>query len=206
MNNQSIVNWISQLQAIAQNGLTFAKDPFDIERYQQLNSIAAEMASQLTEMPAEKILHLFDQEVGYLTPKIDVRGVVFQDSKILMVKETSDQCWSLPGGWVDVNESPSFAIEREIKEESGFDAKAIKLLALYDRLKHDHPYQLPHAYKCFIHCELMGGKAATSIETAEIDFFALDNLPKLSEGRVTKKQIARMFEHKKNPAWPTDFD
>lgn len=204
--NKTILNWINQLQAIAQNGLTFATDPFDVERYQQLRTIATDMSTHFTELPDEKIRELFDQEVGYLTPKIDVRGVVFQDDKILMVQEKSDGLWSLPGGWIDVNEAPSVAIEREIKEETGFDTKSKKMLALFDRLKHDHPYQLPHAYKCFIRCDMLGGVATESIETTAVDFFAVDHLPELSVGRVTKKQIERMFAHRDNPDWPTDFD
>ncbi|MFA5960832.1 MAG: NUDIX hydrolase [Tatlockia sp.] len=194
------------LFAIAQNGLLFTKDPFDKERYQQIQKIAASILADKSAWSTDKILNLFCNEKGYATPKLDVRGAVFQGDRILLVKERSDNLWTLPGGWVDMNESPSEAICKEIVEESGFITRAIKLMAVWDMHKHAHPSQLPHTYKLFFICALLGGEKRTSIETSEIDFFEKDNLPELSLRRVIKPQIERAFEHKQNMQLPTDFD
>lgn len=200
------LKWVQKLQAIAQNGLTYTKDVFDKQRYEELQQIAAEIASQYSDAPQEKILHRFEHETGYATPKVDVRGAVFNDNKILLVQEKSDQLWSLPGGWVDIHESPSEAVIKENSEESGFSCKANKLIALYDMEHHEHPPQSAHIYKIIILCELIAGKPETSVETSDVRFFAEDNLPPLSIDRITYKQIKRIFEHKRNINLPTDFD
>ena len=204
--NNSLVQWAQKLQALSQTGLTYAQDPYDRGRYEEIRQIAAEiMALPLNAAPAD-LVKLFQAEDGYATPKIDVRGVVIQEAKVLLVRERSDGGWTLPGGWSDVGDSPSEAIEREIREESGYEARAVKLLALYDRDKHDHPPIPYHAYKAFFRCEIVGGSPALSNETDGVDFFALDRLPPLSVDRVTAAQIAHFFDHDRNPDWPTDFD
>jgi ADP-ribose pyrophosphatase YjhB (NUDIX family) len=201
-----LVEIANSLFAIAQNGLLFTQDVFDKERYLQIQKIAASILAEKSSCTFDKILELFNYERGYATPKLDARGAVFKDNKILLVKERSDQRWALPGGWVDINESPSEAVCKEILEESGFKTKAVKLMALLDKNKHAHPIQLPHTYKIFFICELISGKKKPSIETSEIEFFEQDKLPDLSLTRVTKSQIDRAFEHKENMALPTDFD
>ncbi len=201
-----LVEIANSLFAIAQNGLLFTKDAFDKERYLQIQKIAASILVEKSSFTFDKIIDLFNCEKGYATPKLDVRGAVFKGDKILLVKERSDQLWTLPGGWVDVNESPSEAVCKEIYEESGFKTKAIKLMALFDKNKHPHPIQLPHTYKIFFICELVGGEKKASIETSEIEFFEKDQLPNLSLNRVVKSQIDRAFEHKQNMKLPTDFD
>jgi ADP-ribose pyrophosphatase YjhB (NUDIX family) len=198
--------WVQQLQAIAQIGLTFATDAFDIERYHAIRDIAAEIAATYSQTPAEPIRHLFSQETGYATPKIDVRGAVFRDGNILLVQERRDSLWTLPGGWADVNDPPSVAVEREIFEESGYHTRAVKLLALYDRNKHGHPPSPFHVYKLFFACELLGGTPTPSLETTAVAFFPADALPALSLSRVTPAQIQRLFELSRHPEWPTEFD
>jgi ADP-ribose pyrophosphatase YjhB (NUDIX family) len=200
------LKWASELQAIAQTGLTFSKDIFDLQRYQAILKISTEIMADHTHASQEQIADLFAKEAGYATPKLDGRGVVFKDHKILLVKERTDGLWSLPGGWIDVYESPSFAVVREIWEESGFETRALKLLALYDKKQHAHPLEWPHAYKIFFLCELIGGEARTSDETTAVEFFARDNLPELSINRVTEAQILRFFDHAEHLEWPTDFD
>jgi ADP-ribose pyrophosphatase YjhB (NUDIX family) len=200
------LKWVIALQSIAQNGLTFTRDPYDKERFTALREISAEIAAHYSDISYEHILNLFTAETGYATPKLDVRAAVFQNNKILLVRERSDNLWTLPGGWADVNESASVGAMRETQEESGYDVKVIKLIALFDKHKHDHPPQLPHTYKCFFLCELVGGAPQTSHEIAEVKFFALDNLPELSLHRVTEKQILRCYDHYLNPELPTDFD
>ena len=155
----------------------------------------------------ERIVSLFARESGYATPKVDVRGVVFRDDGILLVKEREDGGWTLPGGWADVNESPREAVEREVVEESGYRVRATKLLAVLDRSKHPHVPPFPfHIYKLFILCDLIGGDAAASMETEEVGFFPENGTPELSISRTTPSQVARLFEHHRQPGLATDFD
>jgi ADP-ribose pyrophosphatase YjhB (NUDIX family) len=198
-------DWASRLNAIAQNGLTYAQDPFDRERYATLRNIAADIISQHTGVETDVVRDFFAREEGYATPKVDVRGVVFREGALLFVKEPDEGLWSLPGGWADVGESPREAVVREVFEESGYTTRAVKLLALYDRNKHPHPPFPHHAYKLFIRCELLSEVPAGSAET-EAGFFEENALPELSVARVTAEQIARLFEHCRHPDWPTDFD
>ncbi|HWD91347.1 MAG TPA: NUDIX hydrolase [Verrucomicrobiae bacterium] len=196
-----------KLQAIAQTGLEFNTNEYDRERYELIGKIAAELMAAHCDTPIETFQKIFDAQDGYATPKVDVRAAVFRDGKILLVREAADGLWTLPGGWADVNDAPHEAVEREVREESGFYAKATKLAAVYDRAKHPHEPPLPfHVYKmCFV-CEIISGEATPSRETPEVAFFAPDALPPLSISRILEFQIRRLWEHAKNPALPTDFD
>lgn len=199
--------WARELQALAQTGLAFSADPYDLERYQRIRAIAAEIYARGSATPIEKIRALFEQESGYATPKVDVRGAVFRDGRILLVQEAVDGGWTLPGGWADVSQSPREGVEREIREESGYEARAIKLAAVYDYRRQGNPNPMPHSiYKVFFVCELLGGEARTSLETTAVEFFSPDALPPLSLGRTNPVQIARMFSHWRNPALAADFD
>ncbi len=202
--------WARSLQALAQTGLTYARDPYDIERYEALRRIAAEMATgEGHEAETAAWEEGFARETGYATPKVDVRGVVFDGTgKILLVRERSDGKWTLPGGWADVGVSPAENVEREIFEEAGFQARATRLLAVYDRNRHGHPPMLQHVYKLFFLCEITGGEAAAggTTETDGVGFFAQGEIPPLSTGRVTAAQLHRFFEHRARPDLPTDFD
>jgi ADP-ribose pyrophosphatase YjhB (NUDIX family) len=200
------LEWSQKLQAIAQIGLTYSENPFDLERFQQVRSLAAEIMATYSHVEHSYLLDLFSREIGYATPKVDVRAAVFQNDNILLVKERSDGYWTLPGGWADVGDSPSEAAVREVYEESGYETRAIKLIAVYDRDKQGHPPFPFYIYKLFFHCELTGGSPSPSIETEEVGFFAEDALPELSLGRVTPKQINRLFQHYRQPDLPTDFD
>lgn len=206
MNPQWLL-WARELQAIGQTGLTYGRDQYDRERYQRLQEIAAEMMAQGAGLSdAKPIVELFRQDAGYATPKVDVRAAVFRDKRILLVRETEDGGWTLPGGWADVGDSPSAAAVREVGEESGYKVRARKLAAVYDRDRHGHPPIPFHAYKLFFICDLIGGEPAGSYETDAIDFFVEDSLPPLSLTRVTPDEIHHMFEHYRHPEWPTSFD
>ena len=198
--------WAQRLEALAQSGLAYSENPFDRERYEAVRRIAAEMVADCTGAEPDLVDELFAGQAGYATPKVDVRGVVFRDDAILLVKERTDGRWTLPGGWADVGESPAQATEREVYEESGYRVRVVKLLALYDRNRHGHTPYIFHIYKVFFRCELLGGEPSESIETAGVGFFREDSLPELSLGRVTPDEIARFFEHLRHPDWPTDFD
>jgi len=200
------LKWARELQALAQSGLTYSKNPFETERYEKVREIAIEMMAEHSDLDAERIRDIFASESGYATPKVDVRGVVFKGDAILLVKELRDGRWTLPGGWADVNDSPAEATVREIYEESGYRTRAVKLLACYDRSKHRHTPHAFHIYKLFFLCELIGGEPADSHETSGAAFFPEDGIPELSLPRVTPEQIARFFEHHRHPEWPTDFD
>ncbi|KTD39896.1 NUDIX hydrolase [Legionella parisiensis] len=193
-NDLSWLKYINEIQAIAQNGLSYANNEFDKERYLRLREIAAEFIANYSDTPLAEIKQIFSSEKGYATPKIDVRAFILKNNKILLVKERSDDLWTLPGGWAETNESASESVIREAKEETGFDVSVIRLLALWDKQKHEHPLQWPHAYKCFFHCDIMSGAAKENLEISEIDFFDLKRLPPLSTHRVTQKQIIRLYE------------
>jgi ADP-ribose pyrophosphatase YjhB (NUDIX family) len=200
------LNWAQRLQAIAQNGLTFTENPYDIDRFQQIQALAAEMMAAYTDADPRYVQDLFDQQKGYATPKIDTRGAIFQGDQVLLVLEREDQKWTLPGGWIDVGESPGEAVIREIYEESGYETKILKLAAVYDRNKHPHPPLIFHAYKLFFLCEILGGAPTPSIETDAVEFFPVHDLPELSLGRVVPSQILRLYEHAQHLDWPTEFD
>jgi ADP-ribose pyrophosphatase YjhB (NUDIX family) len=200
------LEWLRQVQAIAQNGLAFTRDPFDRERYTQLAELVAGLLSAQLSIPLGAARALFEDERGYATPKVDVRGGVFDGDRVLLVRERADGRWTLPGGWVDVNDAPSEAVAREIHEESGYHARAVKLAALVDKNRHPHPPGVHHIYKLFFLCELTGGSPAASNETDAVDFFPVRALPQLSTGRVLSSQIERLYEHRLNPGLPTDFD
>lgn len=201
------LKWARRLQSIAQAGLTYAHDVFDKERYQQIREIAAEIAAHATEGDFSAIHNLYQNETGYSTPKIGVRGVVFNaNAELLLVKEASTGKWTLPGGWADVWDTPAQAIEREIREESGYETKAVKLLALYDYENQGHPPYIFAVYNIYFLCEFITGEAKISIETSEVGWFSEDCLPEIDSLRTLEKHLHRFFEHYRNPALPTDFD
>lgn len=200
-----LADWISRLAAISQTGLAFSPDEFDRQRFEQVRLIAAEMAAW-PNGDVQSVEAMFTAMSGYATPKMVCRSAVIDDDRILMVRETADGRWTLPGGWIDVGESPATSAEREVEEESGYVVEVMKLAAVYDKLRHDHPPTPHHSYLLFFLCSLVGGEARGSVETSEVGWFAPDQLPELSTLRATKSQILRMFEHHRDPALPTDFD
>ncbi len=206
-------DWLIQareVQAIAQVGLAFTRDPYDRERYEALRALAARMMAGASGVDAAALHAQFQAEQGYATPKIDVRGAVFDaDGRLLLVRETVDAGrWTLPGGWADVNQTASECALREVREESGFEARAIKLALLCDRARQGHRPAGPFSiYKLFFLCALTGGAARASLETSEARFFAEHEIPAdLSESRTRPAQIALMFAHHREPALPTAFD
>ncbi len=203
------LTWTRDLQAIAQTGLAFSKDPYDLERYAALRALAARIMAAHTASAAERIEDLFAREAGYATPKVDVRGAVFDDSgRILMAPETADEGrWTLPGGWADVNVTPAENVIKEVHEETGFVVRVRKLAAAWDRARQGHPAGLFACVKLFFLCDVTGGVATTGLETTEIGWFAEGDIPvDLSLTRVTPAQIARMFAHARDPLLPADFD
>ncbi|WP_066869212.1 NUDIX hydrolase N-terminal domain-containing protein [Clostridium mediterraneense] len=206
LNNKKLLDLAIELQAIGQIGETYCKDKFDLERFKRIREIAAEILSMKSDFNLEKVKELFCNEKGYQTPKLDSRAAIFKDDKILLVKEKSDNTWSLPGGWVDVNESIRSNIIKEVEEEAGLKVSADKIIAIQDRNKHNIP---PYAYgicKIFILCNIISGEFKENIEIEESGFFSLDNLPDLSVERNTEEQIKMCFYAYKDKNWTVLFD
>lgn len=196
-----------RLRAIAQTGLTYTKDPYDRERYEELETMALTLLARLLDCPPEVMRSVYLPEQGYPTPKIDVRAGVFRDDRVLLVKESADGRWTLPGGWGDEHESPTASIEREVREESGFEVRATRLVAVKDR--HLHPYtpkRLERIYKLFFLCDLTGGEARTSLETDAVEFFPVDELPPLSLGRTLPADVELLTAYRGMPERPCYFD
>ncbi|TBL75349.1 NUDIX hydrolase [Paenibacillus thalictri] len=188
------LEWVQKMQAISQIGLTYSKDPFDLERFEQLRELSVEIMAAYSGLDIQQVTGLFAGDTGYATPKVDIRAVVLKEGRILLVKENSDGGWALPGGWADIGLTPREIAVKEVKEESGYDVRSVRLLAVLDRSRHPHPPHANYIYKMFILCELIGGEAATSIETSGVGFFDPDQLPGLSTDRVTESQIALMLK------------
>lgn len=202
-----LLNIISELQAIAQAGITFAKDKFDHERYNRLIEIGANLASLYSSRSLEEISEIFSEDIGYITPKVGIRAAIFESNKILLVKEKIDGLYSLPGGWADINISPKDNILKEIKEETGYECEVIKLIGVYDRRSSSIKSKWPHIYNLFFMCKIIGGEVIQdTLETSNPSFFFRDNLPPLSTGRVTYAQIDKCFAHYFSQALPTEFD
>jgi len=208
MNEPEWLAWAREIQAIAQTGLSFAHAGYDHDRYLALQHLAARIVAARSGGDPSHLADLFGRETGYATPKVDVRGAVFRDNSILMVRESMDDGrWTLPGGWADVNLTPSENVVKEVREESGFEVRVRKLAAVWDRTRQGHTAQIFQAYKLFFVCDIIGGAAATSSETSEVAFFAEDAIPAdLSLPRTLPRQITRMFAHDRDSTLPTEFD
>ncbi|MFD0618165.1 NUDIX hydrolase [Paenibacillus sp. GCM10027629] len=193
------LEWAKQIQAISQNGLAYSKDIYDLERFQQLRDLSIEIMREYADVESEQIRALFANETGYATPKVDVRGVVFRENKILLVKERLDGAWALPGGWGDIGLSPKEVVVKEVWEESGFEVEAVRLLGVIDKKFHNHPPSPFHVYKFFILCNIIGGVAKEGMETMQVAFFDEENLPELSTERNTEEQVKMLFNYLRNP-------
>lgn len=203
--NEKWLEWAVELQSIAQAGLFYGKDKFDLERYERIRSIAAEMISYKSKIPVEKVKDLFCNEVGYQTPKLDTRAAIFQDDKILLVKENNGT-WSLPGGWVDVDISVMENVIKEVKEEAGLDVTADLVIAVQDREKHNLPIYAYKVCKVFVLCSVIGGAFENNIETVESKYFGLDELPLLATEKNNEEQIKMCFDAYHAENWKTLLD
>ena len=199
------LDWAVELQALAQAGLFYSKDVYDIERFQRIRDIAAEMLVSPSGLPVDQIRNLFCNETGYQTPKLDTRAAVFHDDKILLVQENNG-LWSLPGGWVDVDLSVGENAVKEVKEEAGLDVQAKQIIAVQDRKKHNPEIYAYNICKVFILCDLLGGSFRENSETIAIGYFSMNNLPPLSENKTTREQIQMCFDAYRAEHWETVFD
>ena len=199
------LEWAREIYSLSQVGLTYTKNEFDLERYKRLQEIAAEIIASQSELTKEAIFDSFSMQAGYVTPKIDVRGAVVHENKILLIQERMDGKWAMPGGWADLGNAPASVAEREVWEESGFHVKAEKVIAVIDANR-IQPMEFYHAYKIIFLCTLLDGEPRTNYETLAVDFFDLNNLPPLSMYRTNENMLREVFAHVGNPDRPTLFD
>ena len=199
------LEWAIELQSLAQAGLTYGKDIFDRERYARIREISAEMMAYKTDIPIQKVKELFCNETGYQTPKLDTRAAIFQNGKILLVRENSGK-WSLPGGWVDVNVSVKENTIKEVKEEAGLDVTADKVIAIQDRSKHNQPVYAYGVCKIFVLCTIIGGTFKENIETTGFAYFSENELPELAAEKNNEEQVRMCFEAYRASNWSTLFD
>jgi ADP-ribose pyrophosphatase YjhB (NUDIX family) len=200
------LKWARTIQAISQIGLTYKKNHYDEESFTQLMHIAAEMVAHHTQRSCQELEKNFLAQPGYATVKVDVRGAVVREGKLLLVKERVDGKWTMPGGWADVGETPSQSIIREVREESGFEVRPLKVIAVLDANRRGRPLEFYHAFKIIFLCQLVSGEATPSEETSEVDFFDLDDLPELSVNRTSPEHIAEIKKHLQDPSRPAAFD
>ena len=200
------LKWAIEIQSLAQAGLAYTGNVYDIERYERLREISAEMIKEKSNIKLEKVKDLFCNETGYQTPKIDTRAVIFKDNKILLTHEKSGT-WSLPGGWCDVLESVKSNTIKEVKEETGLDVEGVKVISIQDRNKHNKPVYAYGICKIFVLCNVIGGEFAENIETTEIKYFSLDEIPEnLAEEKTNREQIEMCFKAVSNENWQVEFD
>ncbi|WP_133993555.1 NUDIX hydrolase [Dinghuibacter silviterrae] len=202
----SLLDHAKRIQALAQIGLTYSPNPYDLERYEELREIALQLMHEATGHPLEKLAAHYGDKKEYVTPKVDVRGVVFEGEKILLVKESADGLWSLPGGWADVGYTPKEVVAKEIKEETGLTVTPTRLLAVLDKRVHAHPPALEYTYKLFIECVNTSGTLTPSHDILDCGFFDEHHLPPLSLERVTPDQINLMYAHKRHPELAVTLD
>lgn len=200
------LKWAVEIQSLAQAGLTYTDNVYDIERYERLREISAEMIAEKSNISLDKVKDLFCNETGYQTPKIDTRAVIFKDNKILLSHENNGT-WSLPGGWCDVLESVGSNTKKEVKEETGLDVETVKIISIQDRNKHNKPIYAYGVCKVFVLCNVTGGEFTENIETTEIKYFSLDEIPSnLAEEKTNREQIEMCFKAIKDKKWQTQFD
>lgn len=199
------LKWAMELQALAQTGLEYGRDKFDLERYERIRDIAAEMVARQTDLPPDKVKDLFCNESGYQTPKLETRAAIFQGEKILLVQE-SDGLWSLPGGWADVDITVGENAVKEVREEAGLEVTADLVIALQDQHKHNRPMNPYGVCKVLVLCSVLGGSFQPNLETLDSRYFALDELPPLSTGKTTEEQIRLCFDAYHAEHWTTLLD
>jgi ADP-ribose pyrophosphatase YjhB (NUDIX family) len=188
------LEFAKKVHAIAETGLTYNNNEYDLERYEQLKLLSFDMLARIGKSSPDVIQDLFSLQKGYQTPKVDVRGVIMENNQVLMVREKLDGCWTLPGGWADVGLSPYENVVKEVREESGLHVEPVRLLSVMDKKNHAHPPTPWYCYKIFVLCRRTGGELKAGMETLDTAFFSKDTLPPLSEERITKEQIDIIYE------------
>ena len=200
------LTWAREIQALSQTGIHYSSDEYNRQRFQRLLEIAAEIVSEYSDLEFQHVRQLYSHPIGYATPRVDVRGAVFQRGKLLLVRERMDGGWTMPGGWADVGDIPSGAVEREVLEEAGFQVKVTRVVGVYDANR-SGPLELFHAFKIVFLCDLISGEAKTSLETSEVGFFSRDMIPATLSGERTRiRHVQDAYDCYENPDSSTIFD
>ena len=200
------LEWAREIQALSQTGMHYAENEYQRERYQRLTEIAAEIITSHLDLDYRLLTNIFLAQVGYATPRVDVRGAVFRQGRLLLVRERADNGWTMPGGWADVGDVPSQAVEREVFEEAGFRVRACRVIGIYDANR-TGPLEIFHAFKIVFLCDLIDGHARPSNETSEIAFFGHDAIPGILSGERTKpRHILDAFAAQRDPNRLAVFD
>lgn len=195
MDENQQLDLVKRIKAIAETGLIYTEGAYDKERYEELRGISLQLLSHLSEVPFTQLSNFYLPQLDYPTPKVDVRGFVLNESdKILMAQEGVDGKWTIPGGWADVGSSPKEVVIKEIKEETGIDAEVIRLLAIYDKHRHQHPPEPHYVYKLAFFCKITGGTLKPGFDMQGADWFSLQDLPPLSEDRILRSQLEHLFQ------------
>lgn len=205
MKDEKWIDWLVRLQSLAQAGLAYGRDKYDIERFEEIRELSVKMMAELSRLPEKKVRDLFANETGYQTPKIDTRAAIFQEDKVLLVQETNG-LWALPGGWCDVNQTVADNTIKEVKEEAGLDAVIEKVVAVQDKDKHNSSAYAHKVCKIFSLCRVMGGSFVPNLETIASGYFALDNLPELATNKTSEEQIGLCYAASKDDHWQTQID
>lgn len=207
MQKQQQLELIKRVKALADTGLVYAEDDYTKERYEELLEISLKLMASVSDQPFEVLQDFFLTEKDYPTVKVDVRGFVLNEKdEILMAKESVDGKWTIPGGWADIGDSPSEAVLKEIREETGFDAKVVRLLAVYDKRCHPHPPEAFYIYKLIFFCKIIGGELQHGFDMLGADFFPMHKLPELSEDRILKSQLKQLYQMVQENDNQTYFD
>ena len=192
MKTSDFVKYLQRMIALTDTGLTFTKDPFDRERYEDLRGLLSEMLNQASDLDSEEVAEVLKPTSAYATPLMDVRAWIVEDEKICLVRGQGENDWALPGGFGEVGYSPTENILKEIEEETGFEAKVERLLAVFDTNRFQ--LQSKQYAKFVFECKLLDGQFQKNQEIAALQFFAIDQLPALSEKRITKEQIEILWQ------------
>lgn len=200
------LDWAREIQALAQTGYYYTENEYDRHRYQRLLEIAAEITAEHTALEYPQLVQVFTDQLGYATPRVDVRGAVIRQGKLLMVRERRDGGWTMPGGWADVGDIPSASAEREVWEEAGFHVHAQRVVGIYDANRIG-PLDLFHAFKIVFLCDILDGEPRPSDETSEVAFFSPQEMPEILSGERTRpRHIEDVFKAWHQPDLPTIFD
>lgn len=198
--------WAREIQSLAQTGLAFSRNAYEKERNERLMRLASRIIAAHSNLNGDEIREDMSAQRGYATPKIDVRGAVIRNGRILLVREAMDGKWCMPGGWADVGDEPAESVIREVKEESGFDIRINKVIGVFDANRDGHPLELYHAFKIVFLGEIIGGEPRTSHETLAVDFFPLHDPPLLSANRTHSRHLEEIRKHLRDPARPAYFE
>jgi ADP-ribose pyrophosphatase YjhB (NUDIX family) len=203
-----LITIAQRIRALSQTALTYSSNDYEIERSKELIEISDRIASIVGGVSEAEISACYIPIKEYVTPKVDIRAVIFNDrDELLLVQEQIDGLWSLPGGWSDVGYTPTEVVIKEVKEETGYDVRVVRLLAVLDKRCYNHPASPLYIYKmCFL-CEIAGNEESDlTFDILDKGFFALDNLPPLSLPRILPEQIQLLDALRRNPSLPVKVD